>query len=103
MSESSARAWARRTRASDAATGPVELMVINAAGASSPINVQKTSIAPAVLPVEHQFLNFVRQFVEWRDVPPGPWRSYGENNQWVSARSKAEQRMADRSLSAAKK
>jgi len=31
------------------------------------------------------------QFVEVRDVPPGPWRSYGENNHFVIARSKAEQ------------
>jgi hypothetical protein len=23
-------------------------------------------------------------FVELRDVPPGPWRSYGENNHFVS-------------------
>ena len=23
------------------------------------------------------------QFVEWRDVPPGPWRKFGENNHWV--------------------
>ena len=23
------------------------------------------------------------QFVEWRDVPPGPWRTFGENNHWV--------------------
>ena len=43
------------------------------------------------------------QFVEVRDVPPGPWRSYGENNHFVIARSKSEQRMADRSVSTAKK
>jgi hypothetical protein len=23
------------------------------------------------------------RFVEWRDVPPGPWQRYGENNHWV--------------------
>jgi hypothetical protein len=23
------------------------------------------------------------RFVEWREVPPGPWRRYGENNHWV--------------------
>lgn len=23
------------------------------------------------------------RFVEWREVPRGPWRRYGENNQWV--------------------
>ena len=42
------------------------------------------------------------QFVEVRDVPPGPWRSYGENNHFVIARSKTEQRMADRNVSAKK-
>ena len=26
------------------------------------------------------------QFVEVRDVPPGPWREYGENNHFVVAR-----------------
>jgi hypothetical protein len=31
------------------------------------------------------------QFVEVRDVPPGPWRSYGENNHFVIARRQAEQ------------
>jgi len=31
------------------------------------------------------------QFVEWRDVPPGPWRSYGENNPFVLAFRKIEQ------------
>jgi len=36
-------------------------------------------------------------------VPPGPWRSYGENNNFVIARGKTEQRMADRNVSAAKK
>ena len=43
------------------------------------------------------------QFTEIRDVPPGPWRSYGENNHFVIARSKTEQRMADRNINAAKK
>src|SRR5947199_197478 len=43
------------------------------------------------------------QFIEVRDVPPGPWRSYGENNNFVIARGKTEQRMADRNVSAAKK
>lgn len=33
------------------------------------------------------------QFVEVRDVPPGPWRSYGENNHFVIARTKTEQRI----------
>ena len=31
------------------------------------------------------------QFVEVRDVPPGPWRSYGENNNFVIARRQMEQ------------
>jgi hypothetical protein len=35
------------------------------------------------------------QFVEVRDVPPGPWRSYGENNHFVIARRQAEQRISD--------
>jgi hypothetical protein len=30
-------------------------------------------------------------FVEVRDVPPGPWRSYGENNHFVIARRQMEQ------------
>jgi hypothetical protein len=42
------------------------------------------------------------QFVEVRDVPPGPWRSYGENNHWVIARRQNEQRMADRGVGAKK-
>jgi len=32
------------------------------------------------------------QFVEVRDVPPGPWRSYGDNNHFVLARRQIEQR-----------
>jgi hypothetical protein len=36
-------------------------------------------------------------------VPPGPWRSYGENNHFVIARRQAEQRLAERSFGAAKK
>jgi len=43
------------------------------------------------------------QFVEVRDVPAGPWRSYGENNHFVIARRQNEQRMADRGLGATKK
>ena len=35
------------------------------------------------------------QFVEVRDVPPGPWRSYGDNNHFVVARRQSEQRMAE--------
>jgi hypothetical protein len=33
------------------------------------------------------------QFVEVRDVPPGPWRSYGENNHFVIARRQLEEQM----------
>jgi len=36
-------------------------------------------------------------------VLPGPWRSYGDNNHFVVARNKIEQRMADRNLGGAKK
>ena len=36
------------------------------------------------------------QFVEVRDVPPGPWRSYGENNHFVIARRQTEKRLAER-------
>jgi hypothetical protein len=37
------------------------------------------------------------QFVEVRDVPPGPWRSYGENNHFVIARRQNGQRMEQNS------
>jgi hypothetical protein len=43
------------------------------------------------------------QFVEVRDVPPGPWRSYGDNNHFVIARRQNEQRLVERSPGAAKK
>jgi len=33
------------------------------------------------------------QFVEVRDVPPGPWRNYGDNNHFVIATRQAEQRL----------
>jgi hypothetical protein len=36
------------------------------------------------------------QFVEVRDVPPGPWRTYGDNNHFVLARREFEQRLAKR-------
>ena len=36
------------------------------------------------------------QFVDVRDVPPGPWRSYGENNHFVIARRQTEQRLKER-------
>jgi len=42
------------------------------------------------------------QFVEVRDVPPGPWRSYGENNNWVLARRQAEQRLVQQGAGAKK-
>jgi len=34
------------------------------------------------------------QFVEVREVPPGPWRNYGDNNNFVIARRQSEERMA---------
>jgi len=33
------------------------------------------------------------QFVDVRDIPPGPWRSYGDNNHFVIARRQSEQRL----------
>jgi hypothetical protein len=33
------------------------------------------------------------QFVDVRDVPPGPWRSYGDNNNFVLARRQMEQKL----------
>lgn len=33
------------------------------------------------------------QFVNTQDVPPGPWRKYGDNNHFVIARRQAEQRL----------
>ena len=41
------------------------------------------------------------QFVEVRDVPPGPWRNYGDNNNFVIARRQTDQRLAEQ-YSAAK-
>lgn len=43
------------------------------------------------------------QFVEVRDVPPGPWRSYGENNNFVLARRQLEQRVVQKAPEAPKK
>ena len=40
------------------------------------------------------------QFVEVRDVPPGPWRTYGENNHFVLARRQAEQRLVQKAAAA---
>jgi hypothetical protein len=36
------------------------------------------------------------QFVDVRDVPPGPWRSYGDNNNFVLARRQMEQKLVQR-------
>jgi hypothetical protein len=35
------------------------------------------------------------QFVEVRDVAPGPWRNYGDNNNFVIARRQGEERLAE--------
>ena len=43
------------------------------------------------------------QFVDVRDVPPGPWRSYGENNNFVIARRQLEQQLARSGPGSAKK
>ena len=40
------------------------------------------------------------QFVEVRDVPPGPWRNYGDNNHFVIAKRQAEQRVVQQNGSA---
>jgi len=37
------------------------------------------------------------QFVEIRDIPPGPWRSYGDNNHFVIAKRQAEARLVQQS------
>ncbi|MEO7167378.1 MAG: hypothetical protein ABI787_00155 [Spartobacteria bacterium] len=42
------------------------------------------------------------QFVEVRDVPPGPWRNYGDNNNFVIARRQTEQRLAEQYSTKAK-
>jgi hypothetical protein len=42
------------------------------------------------------------QFIDVRDVPPGPWRSYGDNNNFVLARRQMEQKLVQQ-RSAAKK
>src|SRR5436189_138337 len=43
------------------------------------------------------------QFVEVRDVPPGPWRNYGDNNHFVLARRQSDQQLAAGGSGAAKK
>ena len=43
------------------------------------------------------------QFVEVRDVAPGPWRSYGENNNFVIARRQLEKPLVQQTSANAKK
>jgi len=43
------------------------------------------------------------QFVEVRDVPPGPWRNYGDNNHFVLARRQSDRQLAAGGSGAAKK
>ena len=43
------------------------------------------------------------QFVEVRDVPPGPWRTYGDNNHFVIARRQTEQRVVQETTDKKKK
>ena len=42
------------------------------------------------------------QFVDVRDIPPGPWRSYGENNNFVLARRAMEQKLVQEKTGAKK-
>src|SRR3954466_12962875 len=37
------------------------------------------------------------QFIEVSDVPPGPWRTYGDNNHFVLAKRQAEQKLVQSS------
>jgi len=39
------------------------------------------------------------QFVDVRDVPPGPWRTYGDNNNFVLARRQMEQKLVQQGAS----
>ena len=41
--------------------------------------------------------------IEVRDVPQGPWRSYGDNNHFVIARRQTEQRLAQQAAEKTKK
>jgi hypothetical protein len=43
------------------------------------------------------------QFVDVRDVAPGPWRNHGDNNHFVIARRQTEERLAQRTSAKAKK
>ena len=36
------------------------------------------------------------QFADVRDVPPGPWRSFGDNNHFVLAKRQMEQKLSER-------
>jgi hypothetical protein len=42
------------------------------------------------------------QFIDVRDVPPGPWRSYGDNNNFVLARRQMEQKLVQQRPAAKK-
>jgi hypothetical protein len=42
------------------------------------------------------------QFVDVRDVPSGPWRSYGDNNNFVLARRQMEQKLVQQRAAAKK-
>ena len=43
------------------------------------------------------------QFIEVRDVPPGPWRSYGDNNHFVIAKRQGEQKVVQETTDKKKK
>jgi len=43
------------------------------------------------------------QFVEVRDIPPGPWRNYGDNNNFVIARRQMDQRLVEQTSVKTKK
>ncbi|MEP6685309.1 MAG: hypothetical protein ABJB22_00915 [Verrucomicrobiota bacterium] len=43
------------------------------------------------------------QFVDVRDIPPGPWRNYGDNNHFVIARRQTDQRLVEQTAAKAKK
>ena len=42
------------------------------------------------------------QFVDVRDIPPGPWRNYGDNNHFVIARRQTDQRLVEQTAATAK-
>ncbi len=43
------------------------------------------------------------QFIEVRDVPPGPWRNYGDNNHFVIAKRQSEQKVVQDTTDKSKK